>query len=57
MRYEYKRLLLELEAEEVYWLWDLISFALDYDAKNKVLTDEKRKFAKRLIDITDEMNK
>lgn len=55
MRYEYKELHLTLEGEEVYWLWDLISFALDLDAKENCLTDEKRTFARKLIDITNEM--
>jgi len=56
MTYNYKQLQLNLENDEVYWLWDLIMFALDYDAANdnKKLTDEKRKFAKKLVDICDE---
>lgn len=56
MTYNYKQLQLILENDEVYWLWDLIMFALDYDAANdnKKLTDEKRKFAKKLVDICDE---
>ena len=54
MRYAYKNVSIELEDDEVYWLWDLISFALDLDAQKKCLTDEKRAFAKRLLDITNE---
>ena len=56
MTYNYKQLQLNLENDEIYWLWDLIMFALDYDATNdnKKLTDEKRKFAKMLVDICDE---
>ena len=57
MTYEYKELQITLKDDEVYWLWDLISFALDLDAEKNVLTDDKRRFAKRLINITDEMNK
>ena len=56
MRYEYKNISIELENEEVYWLWDLLMFALDYDAENnkQKLTDEKRAFAHRLTNIIDE---
>lgn len=57
MTYEYKELQITLKDDEVYWLWDLISFALDLDAEKNVLTDDKRRFAKRLLNITDEMNK
>lgn len=55
MRYKYKNIEIALESDEIYWLWDIISFALDYDMKNNCLTDEKRAFAKRLIDILNEM--
>jgi len=56
MIYRYKELMIHLEDDEVYMLNDLLLFALDYDAENNnsKLTDEKRKFAKKLIDITDE---
>ena len=54
MEYKYKEIILSLEDEEVYWLWDIVAFALDLDAKEKVLTDDKRHFAKKLIDILDE---
>ena len=56
MTYNYKQLQLNLEDIEVYYLWDLIAFALDYDILNKemILTDEKRKFAKKLMKICDE---
>lgn len=54
MRYDYNVLTLELEDEEVYWMWDLISFALDLDAKENCLTDEKRRFARKLLEITRE---
>lgn len=56
MTYNYKQLQLNLENDEVYWLWDLLMFALDYDAENNgtKLTDEKREFAKKLVHITDE---
>ena len=56
MTYNYKQLQLNLENDEVYWLWDLIMFALDYDAANNgtKLTNEKREFAKKLVDICDE---
>jgi len=55
MTYNYKNIQINLEDEEVYWLWDIIAFALDYDAEKKCLTDDKRAFAKRLLDITNEM--
>lgn len=55
MTYEYTNVKITLENNEVYWLWDIISFALDYDVKEKVLTDEKRAFAKKLTDILNEM--
>lgn len=55
MRYEYKKLQIELEDEEVYYLWDLIAFALDYNAQKKCLTQEKEDFARKLLDITNEM--
>jgi hypothetical protein len=56
MIYKYDKLTLTLEEQEVYWLWDIILFALDYDIENKKqkLTDEKRAFAKKLTDILDE---
>ncbi len=56
MTYNYKQLQLNLEDIKVYYLWDLIAFALDYDIQNKemVLTDEKRKFAHKLLNICDE---
>lgn len=56
MIYKYDKLTLTLEDQEVYWLWDIIAFAIDYDKENKnqKLTDEKRAFAKKLMDITDE---
>ena len=54
MTYEYKELQINLEGDEVYWLWDLISFALDLDAEKNVLTDDKRSFARRLLNVTDE---
>lgn len=57
MTFSYDNITIHLEGEEVYWLWDLISFALDYDADKDVLTEDKRNFAKRLLNITDEMNK
>ena len=58
MTYSYKQLQLNLEDTEVYYLWDLIAFALDYDLQNKgmILTDEKREFAKKLLNICDESN-
>ena len=55
MNYKYNHLTINLEENEVFYLWDLISFALDYDAQNNCLTDEKRAFAKKLLNITDEM--
>ena len=55
MRYEYKELSLHLEGDEVYWLWDIVMFALDHDAEKKCLNDDKRAFARRLVDITNEM--
>lgn len=56
MIYNYNMLTLTLEEQEVYWLWDIIAFVLDYDVENKnqKLTDEKRVFAKKLMDITNE---
>lgn len=54
MTYEYKQLAIILNDDEVYMLNDLILFALDYDARANCLTDEKRKFAKKLVEITDE---
>lgn len=56
MIYKYDKLTLTLEEQEVYWLWDIILFALDYDSENnkQKLTDEKRAFAKKLTDILDE---
>ena len=43
MIYKYDKLTLTLEEQEVYWLWDIILFALDYDSENnkQKLTDEK----------------
>ena len=54
MIYRYDNLTIQLEEDEVYMLNDILLFALDYDAENKVLTDEKRAFAKRLIELTRE---
>ncbi len=56
MTYQYNTLTITLTDDEVYMLNDIILFALDYDVENneKKLTDEKRKFAKKLVDITDE---
>ena len=56
MIYRYKELIIHLEDDEVYMLKDLLIYALEYDEENNNvnLTDEKRKFAKRLINITDE---
>lgn len=56
MTYQYNKLTITLNDDEVYMLNDIILFALDYDAENNKtkLTDEKRKFAKKLVDITDE---
>ena len=56
MTYQYNKLTITLNDDEVYMLNDIILFALDYDAENykTKLTDEKRKFAKKLVDITDE---
>ena len=57
MKYKYKNIEIALENDEIYWLWDIISFALDYDEENhhEKLTDEKRLFAKRLTNILNEM--
>jgi hypothetical protein len=56
MIYQYNKLTITLEEDEVYLLNDIILFALDYDAENNgtKLTDEKREFAKKLAYITDE---
>ena len=54
MTYEYKQLAIILNDDEVYMLNDLILFALDYDARANCLTDKKREFAKKLVEITDE---
>lgn len=56
MIYQYKKLTITLEEDEVYMLNDIILFALDYDAENNgtKLTNEKREFAKKLVNITDE---
>lgn len=56
MTYQYNKLTITLNDDEVYMLNDIILFALDYDAENNKtkLTDEKRKFAKKLVEITDE---
>lgn len=58
MRFEYKEMNIELEGIEVYWLCDLLLFALDYDAENghQKLTDEKRNFANKLINATKDSN-
>ena len=55
MTFNYDNITIHLEGDEVYWLWDLISFAMDHDAEKNVLTDDKRRFAKKLLEITDEM--
>lgn len=56
MHYEYKELVITLTENEVYMLNDLLMFALDYDYENhgKKLSEEKRLFASKLIDITRE---
>ncbi len=56
MTYQYKELTITLNDDEVYMLNDIILFALDYDAENNEtkLTNEKREFAKKLVNITDE---
>ena len=56
MHYKYNNLTIELEENEVYMLNDLLLFALDYDAENHgtKLTNEKRAFARRLIELTRE---
>ena len=56
MTYQYNQLTITLNEDEVYMLNDIILFALDYDVENNKtkLTDEKRAFAKKLVDITDE---
>ena len=54
MNYKYKNIDLHLENDEVYWLFDLLLYALDYDCEKKCLTGEKREFAKKLINILDE---
>ena len=55
MTYDYNSLTLNLEGDEIYWLWDIVMFALDHDAEKKCLNDDKRAFARRLVDITNEM--
>lgn len=55
MNYNYEQLNITLQGNEVYWLWDIIMFALDHDAEKNCLNDEKRAFAKKLVDITNEM--
>lgn len=56
MTYQYKQLVITLNDDEVYMLNDIINFALDYDVENNltILTNGKREFAKKLVDITDE---
>lgn len=56
MTYQYNKLTITLNEDEVYMLNDIILFALDYDAENNMtkLTNGKREFAKKLVDITDE---
>lgn len=56
MIYQYNKLTITLNEDEVYMLNDIILFALDYDVENNMtkLTNEKREFAKKLVDITDE---
>ena len=56
MIYQYNKLTITLNEDEVYMLNDIILFALDYDAENNMtkLTNGKREFAKKLVDITDE---
>ena len=59
MTYQYNKLTITLNEDEVYMLNDIILFALDYDVENNgtKLNDEKRKFAKKLANITDETKK
>ena len=54
MTYQIKEMQLNLHNEDVYYLWDIIMFALDKDAEEHCLTDEKRKLAHKLCDILDE---
>lgn len=56
MTYQYKQLVITLNDDEVYMLNDIINFALDYDVENNktILTNGKREFDKKLVDITDE---
>ncbi len=56
MIYRYNKLVITLEDDEVYMLNDILLFALDYDAENNKtkLTNGKREFARKLVDITDE---
>jgi hypothetical protein len=57
MTYNYNKLTLTLEEDEVFMLWDIIQFALDYDNENNKskLINGKRDFANRLADILDEL--
>lgn len=57
MRYAYKNVELDLEGDEVYMLWDIISFGLDHDAEHKAMSEEERAFAKSLKSVLDEMSK
>lgn len=54
MTYQIKELQLNLHEDDVYYLWDLIMFALDKDAEDHCLTEDKRAFAKKLCNILDE---
>ena len=56
MTYQYKQLTITLNDDEVYMLYDIILFALDYDTENNrtKLTNGKREFAEKLVAITDE---
>lgn len=57
MTYKYNEITLTLKEDDVFMLWDILQFALDYDSENNKskLTNGKREFAEHLSSILDEM--
>ena len=54
MRITQDNIKIELESEsEIEIFWNIIAFALDFNAKENRMTDEELKMARKLYDLTE----
>ena len=46
---------IKLEDDEIDTLWNIITFALDYDSKENVMTQSEKNLAKELVETLEKI--